>query len=414
MKKIKIHCIILGEKAISFIMKKLLVISLLLGLLSSFGHFYLAKRTYQLEAGTASVSRICSIGENINCDSALLSPYARFFGMSLSNFGLGFNLALSGLLMIFLLFGASAYWKNISFYLAGGIALPSIVMAVISLRNHLFCPVCWTLYLLSFLVFGLLFLSFKSDLNKPVSFIFQNIKHKSFYILGGSILFISLFFHINFMTIFDLKDQKEVLTALFQDWQYGKAVQIKTPPLLRKGSRESSMLIVEFADFLCPACKNVQPALKRFLNHFPDVKFQFYVYPLDGTCNPSIGLTRSGLSCELSRAVVCADRQDKGGLLHDLIFKKQNHFLGVQGDEEKSKTLLNKMLVQLGIDVRSFETCMQDPKVLERVKQSALVGDQANIRGTPSFFINGKSVQYSSSNLLIFKTIYDYLKKEGK
>jgi len=392
-------------------MKKLLVISLLLGLLSSLGHFYLAKRTYQLEAGTASVSRICNIGGNINCDSALLSPYARLLGISLSNFGLGFNLALSGLLITFLLFGASVYWKSMSFYLAGGMALSSLVMAVISLTNHLFCPICWALYFLSFLVFGLLFLSFKIDLIKPFSFISQSIKSKSVYILVGSILFISLFFHINFVTVFDLKSQKEALNALFQDWQYEKSIQIKSPPLLQKGSGESNMLIVEFADFLCPACKKVQPALKQFLNHFPDVKFQFYVYPLDGACNPSMSLTRSGLSCELSQAIVCANGQGKGWLLHDLIFKKQNRFLSVQGNKEKSKKLLNKILVQSGVDIHSFESCMKNPEVLEKVKQSALVGEQAGIQGIPSFFINGKLTQYSSS-LLIFKMIYDHLEKE--
>ena len=392
-------------------MKKLLIISLFLGLLSSLGHFYLAKRAYQLDAGTASASRICNIGENFNCDSALLSSYAKLFGISISDFGLGFNLVLSGLLITFLLFGASAYWKNMSFYLAGGIALSSIVMVIISLVNHLFCPVCWALYLLSFLILWLLFLSFKNDLIKPLSFISQSVKHRSFYISGGSILLISLFFHMNFMTSFDLKNQKEVLTALFQDWQYEKAIQIESPPLLQKGNGESNMLVVEFADFLCPACKRVQPALKRFLNHFPDVKFQFYVYPLDGVCNPSIDLTRSGLSCELSKAIVCANKKNKGWLLHDLIFKKQNYFLGIQGDEEKSKALLKKMLIQLNVDIRPFEICMKDIKVLEMVKQSALAGEQAGIQGTPSFFVNGKPIQYSS-NLLIFKTIYDHLKKE--
>ena len=131
-------------------MKKFLVISLFFTLLSSLGHFYLAKRAYQLETGTAGESQICNIGQNINCDSALLSPYAKIFGLSLSNFGLSFNFILSLLLLGFLFFGAGSYWKNISFYLAGVIALSSVIMAALSLIYHLFCPVCWALYLFSF------------------------------------------------------------------------------------------------------------------------------------------------------------------------------------------------------------------------------------------------------------------------
>ena len=392
-------------------MKKLLIIALSLGVLSSLGHFYLAKRAYQLQAGTASASRICNIGENLNCDSALLSPYAKIFGLSLSNFGLGFNLVLSGLLFFFLLFGASAYWRNMAFYLAGVIAFSSIAMAMISLIKHLFCPICWTLYLFSFLILGILFFIFKQDLSKPFPFILKSAKQKNSYILGGSLLFISLFFHINFITSFDLKSQKEELAAVFQDWQYEEAIEIEPVSLLQKGSRESNIIIVEFADFLCPACKRVQSTLKQFLNYFPDVEFQFYAYPLDGACNPSIDFIRTGLSCELSKAVVCADKQDKGWLLHDFIFEKQNRFSESQGDEEKIKSLFEEMFAQLNIASKEFELCMKDPQILEMVKKSAEAGNKAGIQGTPSFFINGKQIQHSSK-LLILQKVYDHLKNE--
>ena len=62
-------------------------------LLSCLGHFYLAKRAYQLSAGLAEKSAICHISENINCDQALLSPYAKIFDFSISDFGFAFNLA---------------------------------------------------------------------------------------------------------------------------------------------------------------------------------------------------------------------------------------------------------------------------------------------------------------------------------
>ena len=390
-------------------MKKWFVTALFFGLLSSLGHFYLAKRAYQLEGGIASADSICNIGENINCDSALLSSYAKIFGVSLSDFGLGFNLVLSALLILFLFFGINRHWKNISFYLAGVIALSSVAMAIISLVNSLFCPICWALYLFSFLILGLLFFAFKKDLSPPLAFIFQNAKQKNSYILGACILFISFFFHIHFTTGFDLKNQKEELNAFLQDWHYEQALEIEPVFLLQKGSGEADITLVEFADFLCSACKKVQPDLKQFLKYFPDIHFRFYAFPLGKACNPSLETKKIGLSCELSKAVVCANKQKKGWLMHDWIFEKQNQFKKNQGNEKKTKALLEKMLSETKINSVDFELCMQEPETLELVKQSALAGEKAQIPGTPSFFINGKPIPYLS--LPILKKIYEQLKK---
>ena len=389
-------------------MKKALSLTVLLAVLSSVSHLYLAKRAYQLEAGTASESSICHIGENVNCDSALLSPYAKIFDISLSNFGLSFNLILSALLIWFLFFGSSPYWKNISFYLAGVIAFSSLAMAAISIIDHLFCPICWTLYLLSFAILGLLFWLFKTDLEKPIPFILKNIKQKNAYILSGLLLFLSFFTHALFVSQFDLKDQKEFLEAQFQDWQYAEKIEIKPEALITKGSSKSNMHIVEFADFLCPACKRIQPALKKFLSHYPDVTFEFYAYPLDGVCNPSINIKKTGLSCELSKALVCGNEQEKGWELHDFIFEKQTQFIKAQEDEKKIKNLLEKMLLETHINKKDFELCMDNPDTLEQIKKSALAGKKADIHGTPSFFINGKAIPYSPQ-LLILKTLYEHL-----
>ena len=392
-------------------MKKLLVIALSLGFLSSFGHFYLAKRSYQLQAGEASASRICNIGENFNCDSVLLSPQAHLFGVSLSNFGLSFNLILSSLILFFLFFALSSYWKNILFYLSGVIALSSVVMAVISLINHLFCPICWTLYFLSFLILVSLFFAFKKELSKPLDFLLQNVREKKSYALAGVLFFTSLFLHASFMTNFNLKSLQEELSSSFYDWQYEKVKNLNSDFLLHKGNKTSKIVITEFADFLCPACKRVQPALKQFLTHFNNnIYFQFYAYPLDGTCNSSIQFNRSGLSCRLSQALICANKQNKGWPVHDFIFEKQEDFLESQGNKKKEQALLKKMLTQTNINTQKFTNCMKDPKVLNQVKQSAKAGNKAQIQGTPTFFINGKKVRYYSPKLLILKRIYDHLK----
>ena len=173
------------------------------------------------------------------------------------------------------------------------------------------------LYTLSFLIVGLLFFIFKKNLLPPIAFIKQAVPQKNSYILAGAVILTSLFFHINFINMFELKSQNKTLEAIFYDWQYGAKINLPNHYILQKGDLKSGIVITEFADFLCPACKKVNPALKQFLSRHPDINFQFYVYPLDGTCNPALKTKGSGLSCKLSRVVICANKQNKGWLAHD-------------------------------------------------------------------------------------------------
>ena len=399
---------------IILIMKKLLGIAVIFSLLSSFGHFYLAKRSYQLMGGLAGESLICNINETFNCDQALLSPYSHIFGISLSSFGLAFSLAVSLLLIMFFLLGLSNYWKNILFYLSGAMALASCFMAVVSVVYKLFCPVCLSLYFLSFLICASLFFVLRPNLLQPLAFVLQNLKEKSFYILGLVLLACSLFIHINFFTAFGIKDQREMLSALVLDWQHETELKITEQPMLRKGPEDSKIILVEFADFLCPACQRVQKALKNFLINFPDVALSFYVYPLDGSCNSSIDFVRSGLSCKLSQAVLCAEREGKGWPVHDFLFEKQQDFLRSEKDKDKIDSLLREMTSRLNINRQKFERCMEEEAVLDQIERSAQAGSKAQIEGTPSFFVNGKKLRGYSPKLLILRTIYEHLKKEGR
>ena len=145
--------------------------------------------------------------------------------------------------------------------------------------------------------------------------------------------------------------------------------------------------------------------MRAFLSRFPDTQLKFYAYPLDGTCNPAVKFVRSGLSCQLSQALICAQEQEKGWPLHDFIFQEQKLFLKNQGNVDKTKVLVDEMIVQIGLDKEQFEICMEDPSSLQKVKQSALAGQAARVQGTPSFFVNGKKLMQDSHKLLILQRI---------
>ena len=394
-------------------MRKWIWASLFLSLVSCFGHFYLSKRSYQLKAGETAQQSWCHINEKISCDSALTSSYAEIFNVSISVFGLSFNLFLSALILLFLLFGAGSYWKSMAFYLSEWIAFGSILMGLISIFAHLFCPICIALYLISFALPVGLFFAFRQDMQKPLNFLKGALRKKSFYIFSAGMVLTGLFLHANFMSHFDIKSHEQKMAWLFQDWLHEKEAEmpITQPALQRMASEATKMELVEFVDFLCPFCKKTQPALKAFLESYPDVSFKLYLFPLDSACNPSVDFIKTGLSCELSKALICAERQNKGWQTHDFIFENQGVFLKARGDKKKIKTLFESLLHETKLQEDEFSACMKEAKVLERIKKSARAGKVAQIQGTPSYFINGKQVKQHSHKLFILKKAYQHLNK---
>ena len=390
-------------------MKKLTYSSLALVLLSCVGHFYLAQRSYQLTAGSAQASPICNINENINCDQVLLSPYAKVFDMSISNFGFSAHLLLSLLLITFLLLGLSRFLQNISFYLSSWIVLSSLVMIVISLTQSLYCPICWTLYLLSFLTWTGLFFLFKPELLSPWTFLKKAFTEQSSYLTAGALLLVGVFLHASFVNSYDLKDKKEILNSIFIDWLQEPVTTWEVAPLIQKPAQKqpAKMLVVEFVDFLCPNCKRVQPVIKTFLERYPDVSFHFYAYPLDGTCNSNIPSKGSGLSCQLSKSMICAG--ETAWELHDLIFEKQRDFISSRGNKEKIQSLIDELLSQLLIDKEAFQACMEEEATEEKLQQSIKAGEEIGLIGTPTFLINGKRIRNHSEKLLILDRIYQQL-----
>ena len=393
-------------------MKKWIILAFGAAFISSCIHLYLTNRSYQLTAGTAQTSAICNINEKINCDSALLSPYAKIFNVSLSSFGVGFNLSLSLILLFFLWgFFNTSYWKTTTVYLSGFIGLTSLVMIAISFLENLYCPLCWATYLLSFVAFVPLFFIFKKEVLSTSfqKFILDSIREKSGIFLGSFILIISFFLHMIFVVTLGIKDSAKQFEAILLDWDGEEALNFSTPPLLKSGPANSKMTLVEFADFMCPSCQRVQPSLKAFLETHKNVTFHFYVFPLDQTCNDEISFKGTGVTCLLSRSAICAEQQGKGWLVHDFIFKEQESFKSNLADKDKVANLLKNMIQVIGLDSQKFTSCIENPKTKQLVKEMAKMGSKANIPGTPTFFINGKLLTSSNNLSAILNYVYNYI-----
>lgn len=143
-----------------------------------------------------------------------------------------------------------------------------------------------------------------------------------------------------------------------------------------KGSSEAKVLVEEFSDFQCPACKSAQDTVKRVINEFGDqIRFEFKHFPLT-TIHPQA--FRAALASE------CANDQGKFWEYHDLLFINQPNF---------SPNELVSYAEGLGLNKDTFKACLDSRAKNDVVRADMAEASSRQINATPTFFVNGQVVQ---------------------
>lgn len=140
-----------------------------------------------------------------------------------------------------------------------------------------------------------------------------------------------------------------------------------------KGPEDAPIVIIEFSDYQCPYCAQFYSStLDPLLAQYPDqIKFVFRDFPLD-SIHPQ--------ATQAAVAANCAGEQGQYWEMHDLIFANQQLLPGG----------LTPFAEELGLDMAAFETCMSDQDQVAEVQGDLVTAAEIGVRGTPTFFINGR------------------------
>jgi protein-disulfide isomerase len=139
------------------------------------------------------------------------------------------------------------------------------------------------------------------------------------------------------------------------------------------GSEHAPVTVVEYADFECPNCKQAAPAVKLLLERFAErVRFVFRHSPIEQV-HPHALMA--------AEAAECAGGQGRFWPMHDLLFEHQLHLKAHQ---------LHGYAGQLGLDMVRYSADMDDHVYLQRIREQQQSGRDSGVRGTPSFFVNGR------------------------
>jgi len=140
------------------------------------------------------------------------------------------------------------------------------------------------------------------------------------------------------------------------------------------GAEDAPIQIVEFGDFNCKLCLKAFPDVRAMTNKYNDkVKFYWRNYPVI-----------SEDSVELAKAGICAHKQDKFWFFHDKLFQMQGNVDAQQ---------LAEIIDMLDMDAAEFKKCLDNPLTLAQLKKDYYAADEGEVRGTPTFFVNGYKIE---------------------
>ena len=146
------------------------------------------------------------------------------------------------------------------------------------------------------------------------------------------------------------------------------------------GGATAKVFIVEFADFGCGYC----------------ARFNTDTYPKIDSAYIDKGIVRwkmvpfvTGMfrnSREVAEAAECAAEQGSFWKMHDLLYTKRKEWM----TSKDIRALVVRYATQLKLNLTAFGQCSMNPQIQRRIQRNDAIAQQLSIRGTPTFYVNGR------------------------
>ena len=148
------------------------------------------------------------------------------------------------------------------------------------------------------------------------------------------------------------------------------------------GPSDAKVTIVEYADFQCPACKNMSAVLDQIMTEFNQhVKVVYRDFPLRSIHQ------NAQISAQAAEA---AGLQDKFWEMHDVLFDNQETWSTMKSPELEEQ--FAAYAEDLGLDVEKFNSDLNSSAVKNIVNEEADQAADMKLTGTPTLFINGTKI----------------------
>jgi cyclophilin family peptidyl-prolyl cis-trans isomerase/protein-disulfide isomerase len=147
------------------------------------------------------------------------------------------------------------------------------------------------------------------------------------------------------------------------------------------GPVDASVTFMEYADFQCPYCAQLDPILKKLLAAYPkDLRLVFRLYPLNIH-------DKALVSAQVAQA---AGLQGKFWQMHDLLLTTQGDWAAMTPND--FLTWATTQAATLGLDAKKLAADAVSAEIVNQVQNDQILGDTIGIPGTPYVLANGLSI----------------------
>jgi protein-disulfide isomerase len=138
------------------------------------------------------------------------------------------------------------------------------------------------------------------------------------------------------------------------------------------GNPQGDVSLVEFFDYRCPYCKQVEPALETLLGEDRQLRFVYKEFPVLGQD-----------SVIAARAALAARRQGKYEAMHRALMAMKGQI---------NEATVYKTAESAGLDIERLKGDMAAPEIERELKANLQLAEALDIRGTPGFVIGSEIV----------------------
>lgn len=161
------------------------------------------------------------------------------------------------------------------------------------------------------------------------------------------------------------------------------------------GKADSSVKLIEYGDFECPACKAFFPIVQQIKQKYADkIAFRFANFPLAQNHQNAVAA---------HRAAEAAGKQGKFWEMHDMLYTSQEDWNGpsqvdpVGLTTAQAITKFEEYAQQLQLNMDQFRADVNDSSTVATINADTAEAKAAGGTGTPTFVLNGQKIEDTSS-----------------